>query len=54
MPDVVRRIDDALRDQLIEAELRHHVHPDPESRAEYFKAVKIFKDFVLYGKMPES
>ena len=54
MPDIVRPLDDSLRDQLIEAKLRHHVHPDPESKAEYLKAMKVFKDFVLYGKTPES
>jgi hypothetical protein len=54
MATVGCNIDEALRDQVIKAELRYHANRDLESRTEYLKALIVFKNFVFYGELPND
>ena len=45
---------DAWRARLLEAERRFTQNQNDESRAEYMRILKIFKDLVLYGILPRE
>ena len=51
MPDNLQPIDEVWRERLIEAELQYRDNPKPETKAEYLRTLKIFRNFVFYGKM---
>ena len=45
-------LEDAWRKRLIEAELHYRRSPNAETKSEYLRMLKTFKDFVVYGKQP--
>ena len=54
-PDCIDcRLHDAWRARLLEAEGRLTQNCDDESRAEYVRILKIFKDLVLHGIKPRE
>lgn len=54
-PDgVAWRLHETWRKKLFEAELRYTRNRNAETKAEYLRVLKIFKDLVLYGIVPKG
>jgi hypothetical protein len=54
-PDgAVWSLHETWRKKLFEAELRYTQNRNAETKAEYLRVLKIFKDLVLYGIMPKG
>jgi len=54
VPDIPKSPEDMLRDELIQTELRYRQEPSAKSKAEYMRILRIFTDYVLYGKSPKK
>jgi hypothetical protein len=52
-PDgILWRLHDTWRAKLAEAQFRMKQDRNPETKAEYLRVLRIFKDLVMYGKLP--
>ena len=54
VPEFPKSPEDVLRNELIQAELRYRQEPSAKSKAEYLRILRIFTDYVLYGKSPKK
>ena len=48
------RLHDEWRSKLSEAERHFKEHPNDETKAEYMRILKIFKDLVMHGILPRG
>ena len=46
------RLHETWRGKLAYAQLRMKQDRNPETKAEYLRVLRIFKDLVMYGKLP--
>ena len=52
-PDgILWRLHENWRTKVVEAQLRMKQDRNLETKAEYLRVLRIFKDLVLYGKLP--
>ena len=54
MADLMRPLDDVLRDALAEAERQYRETRSPEDKTEYWRVMRAFRDFIMYGKTPAA
>jgi hypothetical protein len=54
-PDgILCRLHETWRAKLFAAEIRMKQDRNPETKAEYMRVLRIFKDLVMHGKLPDE